>query len=437
MRLKSHGILPITFWMNMPSHHQDDLIRSLDETPGVDLHVIYDSPMAGYRQKLGWKSAARNYRHTFLSGCKPLQAVRTVRASRSRIHIFNGIWAVPSFAAAITAHVVQGDAPFFVYSEAPSRGTKRGLVRCGLRDAFGRAVARSSRGGVLAVSSISGAFYRGLGFSGDRVYPFGYFRDAGVSRTPRFRPGAAQEGRVTVSDPSFDDFSPAVVAPQNTGVRLVFVGTLWEAKGIDLLLDALAPLWGEFPALSLDLIGDGPSLPEINQYMQDHPEARIRTRGVIPSDQVSQELAAYDLLVLPSRGDGWGMVVNEALAAGLPAIVSDVCGAADLIRTGINGYVIPSGDARELRRAIRRYAETSPAGRDAMSAAAAATGEALAPQVAARYLVDCVRHSLGDGPRPSPPWIMQERKSGGVVGLPADAALPAKWESRPGGLRHV
>jgi glycosyltransferase involved in cell wall biosynthesis len=416
MRLKSSGILPITLWMNMPSHHQDDLIRSIDETPGVDLYVIYDSPMAGYRQKLGWKSTVRNYRHMFLSGCKPLEAVRAVRASRDRIHIFNGIWAVPSFAAAIAAHVVHGDAPFFVYSEAPSRGTKRGLLRRGLRDAFGRAVARSSRGGVLAVSSISAAFYRGLGFSSERVYPFGYFRDAGArskaSRAAsgkagflacraerssavspsvwprlRFRPGAAQEGRVTESR-----------------LRLVFVGTLWHAKGIDLLLDAIAPLWREFPMLSLDLIGDGPALAEINQYIQDQPEARIRTRGVIPSDQVSQELTAYDLLVLPSRGDGWGMVVNEALSAGLPAIVSDVCGAADLIRTGVNGYVIPSGDARELRRAIRRYAETSPAGREAMSAAAATTGEALAPQVAARYLVDCVHHSLGDGPRPSPPW---------------------------------
>lgn len=380
MCLKSYGILPITFWMNMPSHHQDDLIRSLDETPGVDLHVIYDSPMAGYRQKLGWQAAPREYRHTFLSGCKPLEAVRTVNASHDRIHIFNGIWAVPSFAAALTANLGHGGVPFFVYSEAPNRGLKRGLLRRGLRDAFGRFVARSSRGHVLAVSRIAAAFYRDLGFSDDRIYPFGYFRDS--------------------------DARPKCTATKS--LRMVFVGTLWEAKGIDLLLAACEPLWRELPELSLDLIGDGPAQGQLNQYLDNHPEARIRLRGVIASDHIPRELAAYDLLALPSRGDGWGMVVNEALAAGLPAIVSDVCGAADLIRPGINGYVIPSGDAGELRGAIRRYAATSRGERVAMSAAAAVTGEALQPHVAARYVVDCVRHALGDGPRPAPPWLMQE-----------------------------
>ncbi|HXA50156.1 MAG TPA: glycosyltransferase family 4 protein [Candidatus Acidoferrum sp.] len=414
MCLKFYGDLPITLWMNMPSHHQDDLICSLDETPGVDLHVVYDSPMAGYRQKLGWQAAPREYRHTFLSGCKPLDAVRTVKASRDRIHIFNGIWAVPAFAAALTANLAQGGAPFFVYSEAPNRGLKRGVLRRGLRDAFGRFVARSARGRVLAVSRIAGAFYRGLGFPDGRIYPFGYFRDA--------RPKSAAELALGSTG------QRPVVTGVARGLRVVFVGTLWEAKGIDLLLGAFEPLWRELPGLSLDLIGDGPLLPQLNQYLEDYPEARIRLRGVIPSDRIPRELAAYDLLVLPSRGDGWGMVVNEALAAGLPAIVSDVCGAADLIRDGANGYVIPSGDAVELRRAIRRYAETSRAEREAMSVTAAATGEALRPQVAARYLVDCVRHSLGDSPRPSAPWC--------VVGLPADAALAAKGERRPGGLRH-
>src|SRR5258708_35984883 len=92
-----------------------------------------------------------------------------------------------------------------------------------------------------------------------------------------------------------------VVTGVARGLRVVFVGTLWEAKGIDLLLGAFEPLWRELPELSRDLIGDGPLLPQLSQYLQDHPEARMPLRVALPSDRISRELAPYDLLALPSR----------------------------------------------------------------------------------------------------------------------------------------
>ena len=60
-------------------------------------------------------------------------------------------------------------------------------------------------------------------------------------------------------------------------------------------------------------------------------------------------IAAADLLALPSRWDGWGLVVNEALAVGVPVIASNACGASDLIRQDVNGYVFTSEDAASLR----------------------------------------------------------------------------------------
>ena len=63
--------------------------------------------------------------------------------------------------------------------------------------------------------------------------------------------------------------------------------------------------------------------------------------------------AEADAFVLPSRHDGWGVVINEALGAGLPIIVSDGVGAAhDLVTHGVNGLITPAGDACALRDAL-------------------------------------------------------------------------------------
>ena len=63
------------------------------------------------------------------------------------------------------------------------------------------------------------------------------------------------------------------------------------------------------------------------------------------------------MFVLPSRHDGWGVVVNQAIAAGLPVICSDAVGAAaDLVSNGVNGYVFPSGNVEQLAEAMASFA---------------------------------------------------------------------------------
>ena len=69
---------------------------------------------------------------------------------------------------------------------------------------------------------------------------------------------------------------------------------------------------------------------------------------------------AGDVFVLPSRHDGWGVVVNQALGAGLPLLCSDAVGAAhDLIESEVNGLIFPAGNAAALLACLRRLA-TSP-----------------------------------------------------------------------------
>ena len=107
------------------------------------------------------------------------------------------------------------------------------------------------------------------------------------------------------------------------------------------------------------LMGNGPvrSEPEASAAKQDLMGCvgfvRFKNQREIPA-----YLAAADCLVMPSDGtETWGLIVNEAMACGKPAIVSQACGCApDLIEEGETGYSYPLGDTRALAERLRRFA---------------------------------------------------------------------------------
>ena len=80
----------------------------------------------------------------------------------------------------------------------------------------------------------------------------------------------------------------------------------------------------------------------------------VHFSGFMNQTELPAYYAASDIFVLPSgAGETWGLVVNEAMAAGLPVIASDMVGCVpDLIRHGRNGYVFPAGDVGELARVL-------------------------------------------------------------------------------------
>jgi glycosyltransferase involved in cell wall biosynthesis len=187
---------------------------------------------------------------------------------------------------------------------------------------------------------------------------------------------------------------------------VIFVGQLIPRKGVDLLLEAIRPLFGEQPNLFLSVIGDGSESRSLQASARALGiAARVNFEGTISSNKIQSRLASSDVLVLPSRWDGWGMVVNEALSAGVPVIASDRCGAADLVQEGVNGYVFRSEDVEDLRGCLHRFLKDED-GRG-MRAAAASTGRAVSAESAAPYLIECLKHMTGaSSTRPIPPWTL-------------------------------
>ncbi|MHB8246176.1 MAG: glycosyltransferase family 4 protein [Acidimicrobiales bacterium] len=137
-----------------------------------------------------------------------------------------------------------------------------------------------------------------------------------------------------------------------TGTRrsplALFVGRLSPEKGIDVLLRAWRAVEGHTDA-DLVLIGAGPSEAALRSQGQ-----ALGLRRVVwvpfsePEDLVSWYRQAA-VLVLPSRSEPWGFVINEAMACGLPVIASEACGAAhDLVVDGVTGWRIGRADADAL-----------------------------------------------------------------------------------------
>ena len=134
------------------------------------------------------------------------------------------------------------------------------------------------------------------------------------------------------------------------GLRFLFVGAATYTKGIDTLVEAFRSV--AEPNASLRIAGV--RTPLLAELAGGDP--RISVLGTMPHRALREEYAAAHVLVLPSRFDGFGLVVTEAMATGRPVIVSSKVGAADLVATAdptASGWIVPAGDAPALAAAMR------------------------------------------------------------------------------------
>jgi len=125
-------------------------------------------------------------------------------------------------------------------------------------------------------------------------------------------------------------------------------------KGIFELLAAYAKLESALRSeVGLVFAGDGISRGELVERAKDISPGTICFPGFAQREDLAGLYALAEALVLPTHSDTWGLVVNEAMACGLPIIVSNVAGCApDLVENGWNGYVVPVRDSEKLSVAI-------------------------------------------------------------------------------------
>lgn len=158
-----------------------------------------------------------------------------------------------------------------------------------------------------------------------------------------------------VNIPYHCELAPFLAQPRSASPRpepiFLFCGQMIARKGLDLLLRAFEKL----DRGRLLLVGREAGLPQLLAPLPPEVRERIEYAGFQPPEALPGFFAQADVFVLPSRHDGWGVVVNQALGAGLPILCSDRVGAGiDLVTPEVNGLRFPADDASALATVMQR-----------------------------------------------------------------------------------
>ena len=248
----------------------------------------------------------------------------------------------------------------------------RGLIRNALRRLL-----RNNIHAFLALGNGGARYIRSLGVDEKRIFQFVYTTDV-----ERFA--------------SIDLARPAAQYR-----RLLYVGRLIPLKGLQPFIEALSRWSAEHPTERIEflLAGQGP-LRERLERLPVAPNLRMTFLGPVGYENLPQVYAQADLFVFPTLLDLWGVVVNEALAAGLPVLGSAYAQAvAELVQPGRTGWVFRPDHPDETYRAIEQSLSAPGEQLQQMRAAARETALRLTPAVVADLIENAIQACANGGVR--------------------------------------
>jgi len=135
--------------------------------------------------------------------------------------------------------------------------------------------------------------------------------------------------------------------------KIICVGRLVPKKNIRNLLSAWKFVEKNNDSNTLMILGDGPLLEELKSFAKSIKLSKVKFLGAVANDKIPQYLYEADAFISPSLYESWGLVVNEAMAAGLPVLLSNRINAAStLLKDGVNGYIFNPYDLGEMQQKL-------------------------------------------------------------------------------------
>ena len=235
--------------------------------------------------------------------------------------------------------------PCFMFGDSNIHGDTRRGIKSVIKKLIVTRIVKSCTG-ILACGTLGKAYFEKYGARPERIFYFPY--------EPDYQLLAA------LSDPFISQVRQRFGL--NPGVAGSFTLDDWSAfKRVDLLFNAFLTIAVDRPEWDLVIVGDGPDRKQLEAMVPSELSSRVVWAGFVDDQAVvSAVYRASDLLVLPSDFEPWALVINEAAAAGLAIIASNVVGAAaELVREGVNGKLFPPGDLEALTRAMLQATDSA------------------------------------------------------------------------------
>jgi len=369
--------MKIIFWQNILSIHQSAFIRNLAEKVSVTL--VTEKEISAQRMQIGWQVPDFGAAELIVSPDNETFDRLCNNIGSDTVCVMSGIDAYPMVYRAFQRLAGTGTRICLMAESLDGDGFK-GKLR--FVKSWWQAILYGSKlEFILATGHIGERWFLRAGFPLEKIYSWGYFVET-ADRPERMKAEESKEG-----DP----------------VRIVFIGSCIRLKRIDLLLNALQRLF-EY-RWKLCIIGDGPERGNLESLSSSLGLGnRVAFVGVQPNPKAMEVLINSDLLVLPSRYDGWGAVVNEALCRGVQVVCSDNCGAADLVWSSGGGRVFSSGSVDSLSQCLREQISMGRPLTQRISALREWANDAISGQAVTDYFLNIIDASGTKKPKPKAPW---------------------------------
>lgn len=321
--------MKIAFITNIPSPYRVDFFNELGKQ--CELTVFFEKKCSDERDMSWDKNNFLNFKGVFLKGiksdvdkalsfeiCKHLKNHRFDHIVVSNAATPTGIIAILYMKAMGIPYWIEGDGAF----------AKNGK---GIRENFKRFLMKSAQG-CFSTSAEHDNYYRTYGVSDKKIYRYPF--TALFERDIRQKPYDAAEKEAIRRGLGISE-----------GRYIVTVGQFIYRKGMDLLLRAATELPKD---VGIYFIGGTPT----EEYILLRNIAKLNNVHFIPftdKENLKKWYGGAEIMVLPTREDIWGLVVNEALAQGTPVVTTDRCIAGlELVKDEENGYIVPAGEISPL-----------------------------------------------------------------------------------------
>ncbi|MEO0650496.1 MAG: glycosyltransferase family 4 protein [Planctomycetota bacterium] len=386
----------VAYLVSHPIQYQAPLLRHLTTDSELDVCALFLSDVSignfrdpGFDREVEWDvDLLSGYEHRFLPAHGATDQLSPLRPRTRGIEglfasgEFDALW-VHGYAHQATLRAIaaakRARIPVLMRGESLLQGRRTSGFGPWLRERLLPRILRRVDA-FLAIGSANRDFYRAYGVTNDRIFDAPYVVD-----NDRFRAqalAARPQREALRAELELDPERPVVL----------FASKLSDRKRPLDAIEAVTRLGEAHPerAPYLLLVGDGPLRGDVQRAVEA-AEARLgrptfRRLGFINQTELPRYYDLSDVLTLPSTFEPWGLIVNEAMAAGRPVVVSDRVGSGfDLVEPGRTGEVHPAGDARGLQEALWRVLESRETAR--------AYGERAAERIA-RHDFDAVARGI-------------------------------------------
>jgi glycosyltransferase involved in cell wall biosynthesis len=366
----------IVFWQRIISPHMALLAQQI-ATQGMKVTYVAEQEMSPERAAMGWQSPDIYPANQIIARNKQEMLSVLAHLPPNSVHICQGLRAngpVGTVQQALWKAKLKQWAIIETVDDSGMLGVIKNLEYARLCRRF-----RRIGEGILAIGHSTSPWLVRRGMPSEQIAQFAYF---------------LPKPEITVGDP----------APKNRPVRFVFVGQLISRKRVNDLIEAVSMLPFGIEKPEVWIVGDGPENAKLRALAEVHMPGGVKWLGAVPQTSVPEIVSKADCLVLPSRFDGWGAVVSEALMVGTPAVCSDNCGVSGVVQASGVGGVYTAGNVRALSTLLEKIIKQGPLTLG-QRAALRSWAEVIGAKQGAEYLCAILLASSKAAPVPSPPWL--------------------------------